>query len=58
MVNQWTDESHQLVMKTIYPKAPVITDDYANESWELLQQRLSTGASRLALIISTSLRSR
>jgi hypothetical protein len=58
MVNQWTDESHQLVMETIYPKAPVITDDYANESWELLQQRLSTGASRLALIINSSLQSR
>lgn len=55
MVNNWTEESHQLVMEELYPENPVITDDYAQKSWAIMQQRMTTAAARLAMIINTVL---
>ena len=55
MVDLWTEESHRLVEEEIYPKDPEIRKSYADKSWKILQQRLITAASRLALIINTVL---
>ena len=55
MVDSWTDESRQLVKEDIYPQDPEIRQSYANKSWEIMQQRMVTAASRLALIINTVL---
>jgi hypothetical protein len=55
MVERWTEESHALVDEMVYPSEKEITDLYAQNSWELIQQRIVTAASRLALIINTVL---
>lgn len=55
MADRWTDESHQLVQQEIYPQDPVITQSYADKSWEIMQQRVTTAASHLALIVNTVL---
>ena len=55
MVDDWTEESHQLVETVIYPPNSEIGRRYEEESWELAQQRILTAASRLALIINTVL---
>jgi len=55
MVDRWTEESHQLVEQELYPTNPDITQNYADKSWAILQQRINTAASRLALIIESVL---
>jgi len=55
LVDSWTEESHTLVEQDLYPANPVITQNYANKSWEILQQRITTAAARLAFIIETVL---
>jgi len=55
MVDRWTDESHQLVQQEIYPQDPVITQSYADKSWAIVQLRMITAASHLALIINSVL---
>ena len=55
MVNSWTEESHQLVENEMYPDDPDISQTYQDDSWGLLQHRLSTAAERLALILNTVL---
>lgn len=56
MVDQWTEESHQLVLQSVYPQYKEISFQYEEESWELAQQRILKAASRLALIINTVLK--
>lgn len=55
MVDRWTEESHQLVQNELYPANPEITPGYADKSWEILQQRIVTAASRLASVIESVL---
>jgi len=55
MVDDWTNESHQLAKKKVYPVNINIDDTYEQQSWELAQERLDLAASRLALIINTVL---
>ena len=55
MVYRWTEESHRLAEEELYPASPEITQNYADKSWAILQQRISTAASRLALIIESIL---
>ena len=55
MVDRWTEESHRLVEEELYPANPEITQNYADKSWAILQQRINTAASRLALIIESVL---
>lgn len=55
MVNDWTNESHQLARRKAYPVAKKIDEIYQQRSWELAQKRIIAAASRLALIINTKL---
>jgi len=55
MVDDWTNESHALVQRWVYTTADVIGKDYEEQSWEMLQQRITTAASRLAMIVNTVL---
>jgi len=55
MVNDWTEESHQLAVEVVYPKSPEISLEYEQRSWALIQLRLATASSRLAYIINTVL---
>jgi hypothetical protein len=55
MVNDWTNESHELAKLQVYPKNTVIDDSYKQQSWDLAQQRLSQAAYHLAWIINTVL---
>jgi len=55
MVDDWTEESHQLVEDEMYPDHPQLSQGYQDKSWDLLQQRILTAASRLALIVNTVL---
>jgi hypothetical protein len=55
MVDDWTDESRQLVNDEMYPENPQLSQSYQDKSWALMQQRILTASSRLALIINTVL---
>ncbi len=55
MVDHWTDVSHRLVQDEVYPQETQITESYADKSWKIMQQRVSTAASHLALIVNTVL---
>jgi hypothetical protein len=55
MVDVWTEESHQLVETVVYPSNSEIGHRYEEKSWALVQQRILTASSRLALIINTVL---
>ncbi len=54
-VNNWTNESHQLAKTMVYPATINIDETYEQQSWELVQKRISLAATRLALIINTKL---
>ena len=56
-VDQWTEESHLLVVEEIYPRDQTISDSYADKSWLIMQQRMTTAASRLAELLNTILNS-
>ena len=58
MVNDWTNESHELAKQTVYPATRNIDEIYMQQSWELAQKQLSAAASRLALIINSQLQDR
>jgi hypothetical protein len=55
MVDHWTEESHKLKQKELYPANPNITQSYADKSWAILPQRIITAVSRLASIIESVL---
>lgn len=55
MVNEWTSESHMLSQRFAYPPNTNIGDEWLLQSWELVQERISTAAQRLALIINSVL---
>ena len=53
MVNDWTDQSHQLTIQVVYPTSSSVDDIYQQQSWILAQKQLSLAATRLALIINS-----
>ena len=55
-VNGWTDESHKLAAEKAYPSSETIDEAYKQQSREIAQQRISTAASRFALIINSVLK--
>lgn len=55
IVDEWTNESHQLVEKGFYPDDIVIDVNYQQASWATMQQQLGTAASRMAAIIESAL---
>lgn len=54
-VDSWTNESHGLAEKSVYPDTVELSDAYVQQSWETAQQRIRTAASRLAHIINSEL---
>ena len=58
MVDEWTNESHELVTDVLYPANPVLDLSYQQTSWEITQQQLNMAASRLAAIIESILSSK
>jgi len=58
MVNDWTNESHQLAKLAVYPAIRNIDETYVQKSWELTQKQISSAVSRLALIINSELQDR
>lgn len=55
MVDDWTNEAHNLVGLTVYPATANIEAAYALQSWELIQKQIGLAASRLATIINHQL---
>ena len=58
MVNDWTNESHELAKQTVYPATKNIDEIYVQQSWERAQKQINSAATRLALIINTQLQDR
>ncbi len=58
MVNRWTNESHELAKQRVYPASKMIDENYERQNWPLIQRRMSTAASRLALILNSVLKER
>ncbi len=56
MVDDWTNESHNLVRTIVYPAPGRIDETYTRKSWELIQTQLSLAAKRLATIINHQLK--
>jgi len=54
-VNNWTNESHELAKQHVYPASMKIDENYERQNWPLIQRRMSTAASRLALILNSVL---
>ena len=44
----WTNESHAFAATKSYPENPVITEEFAGQSWVRAQDQLSKGGERLA----------
>jgi hypothetical protein len=55
-VDDWTNESHNLVRFTVYPATANIDAAYALQSWELIQKQIRLAATRLATIINHQLK--
>jgi len=55
LINNWTNESHELAKTQIYPSSSEISEGYEAKSWVLIQKRLNIAATRLALIINAEL---
>ena len=55
MVNSWTNESHELAKQRVYPASKKIDENYERQNWLVIQRRMSTAASRLALILNSVL---
>lgn len=57
MVIDWTNQSHDMVIDTVYPPTVNIDESYALHSWKIAQQQIIKAANRLALIINSVLKS-
>ena len=55
LVNNWTNESHQLAKNYVYPVSRQIDNAYEVKNWPLLLERLNLAAIRLASIINSEL---
>ena len=55
MVDDWTNESHQLAKEHVYPATENIDAAYEQRNWLLIQKQLRTASSRLAQIVNTVL---
>jgi hypothetical protein len=55
MVDDWTNESHKLAIQRSYPPTHIIDEDFAQQSWVVVQQQIRLASSRLAWIINTEL---
>lgn len=53
LINNWTNESHELAKNQVYPASRQISESYEEKSWELIQQRLNIAAIRLALMVNS-----
>lgn len=51
--NDWTNESHELAKTVVYPENVIISENFQQRSWELVQQQINLAANRLALIINS-----
>lgn len=55
MVNDWTNESHELAKTMAYPTTKKVNEAYLQQSWKLVQKQIPLASSRLALIINSEL---
>jgi hypothetical protein len=55
MVNDWTNDSHNLASNSLYPATKTIRKNYVEQSWVLAQHQITLAASRLATIINSEL---
>ncbi len=51
----WTDESNALATAYAYPDSPVIGQEFAAQSWKIIEIRLQRASERLALILNAAL---
>jgi hypothetical protein len=49
---QWTNESHHLADTRAYPGDPAITQQFADESWQLVRRQLAVGGQNLATVLN------
>jgi hypothetical protein len=56
LINDWTNESHELAKTQIYPTSAKISHDYEARSWVMIRKRINIAASRLAVIINSELK--
>lgn len=54
-VNGWTMESHNLALTRAYPPESEIDAAFADQSWDLITERLPLGSERLARILNATL---
>jgi hypothetical protein len=54
-IQWWTDESHALVTRLAYPASPVISEDFADQTWLVIRQQWQKASNRLAGILNATL---
>jgi hypothetical protein len=54
-VTGWTDESHALASSHAYPPDPVISEEFARQSWLVAREQWQIAAWRLALVLNAVL---
>lgn len=53
--DDWTTESHQIVMESAYPENHVIQPEFADQSWLIIQTQLQLAGDRLAQILNATI---
>jgi len=52
---RWTEESHRLALEAAYPSGAIISAEFADRSWSVIQEQWRKAATRLALALETTL---
>jgi hypothetical protein len=53
--DDWTTESRRLMKQYAYPAQPVIQSEFADRSWELIQQQVQKAGERLAAVLNAAI---
>lgn len=51
----WTEESHGLAVRAAYPEGKVISEEFADRSWQTIQSQWLNASLRLALVLNAVL---
>ena len=52
---EWTEDSHALALRAAYPEGKVISAEFADQSWQIIQSQWLNASLRLALVLNAVL---
>ena len=54
-VVEWTEQSHALAVEAAYPESKVISEEFADRAWQVIQSQWLNAALRLARVLNAVL---